>query len=100
MGLIDSKAQRDLIDAANARSLLLEGKLEEEYLLLLGRVRELERRLAELTKENSGHKRVIHILENKVLELKGKPIPMEPRLSLQSNRSNAKEAETDAANVE
>jgi hypothetical protein len=42
MGLIDSKARRDVIDAANARSLLLEGKLEEEYLLLLGHVRELE----------------------------------------------------------
>ena len=42
MGLIDSKAQRDVIDAANARSLLLEGKLEEEYLLLLGLVRRLE----------------------------------------------------------
>lgn len=67
---------------------------------LIARVRELEGRIAELAKENSGHKRVIHILENKVLELKGKPIPMEPRLPtcdalcrpryiLQSNCSNA-----------
>ena len=67
---------------------------------LIARVRELEGRIAELAKENSGHKRVIHILENKVLELKGKPVPMEPRLPtcdalcrpryiLQSNCSNA-----------
>lgn len=59
--------------------------------------------MPELAKENSGYKRVIHILENKALELKGQPIPMEPRLPtcdalcrprhiLQSNRSNAKEA--------
>ena len=60
---------------------------------LVARVRELEERIAELTQENSGHKRVIHILENKVLALKGKPIPMEPRQFIpSSNRSNAKEA--------
>lgn len=60
---------------------------------LIARVRELEERIAELTQENSGHKRVIHILENKVLALKGKPIPMEPRQFIpSSNRSNAKEA--------
>lgn len=61
---------------------------------LIARVRELEERIAELTQENSGHKRVIHILENKVLALKGKPLPMEPRKFIpSSNRSNAKEAE-------
>lgn len=71
----------------------------------LDKKEELEGRIAELTKENSSQKRVIHILENKVLELKGQPIPMEPRLPtcdalcrpryiLQSNCSNAaKEAE-------
>lgn len=64
------------------------------------KVRELEGRIAELSQENSNHKREIHILENKVLELKGKPIPMEPRQPtcdapcrpryiLQSNCSNA-----------
>jgi predicted nuclease with TOPRIM domain len=78
-------------------------ELAREANELEDRVRELEGRIAELAKENSGHKRVIHILENKVLELKGKLIPMEPRLPtcdalcrprhiLQSNRSNAKEA--------
>lgn len=50
MGLIESKVQRDVIDAANARSLLLKGKLEEEYLLLLGRVRGLERQRDYLAK--------------------------------------------------
>ena len=75
-------------------------ELIAENRALRERVRELERRIAELAKENSGHKRVIHILENKVLGLKGQPIPMEPclptcdalcrpRYILQSNRSNA-----------
>ncbi|MBR5883350.1 MAG: hypothetical protein IKY97_07775 [Mailhella sp.] len=60
---------------------------------LIARVRELEERIAELTQENSSHKRVIHILENKALALKEKPIPMEPRQFIpSSNRSNAKEA--------
>ena len=63
----------------------------------------LKERLAELATENSNQKRVIQMLEYRVLELKGKPIPMEPRLPtcdalyhprapLHSNRSNAKEA--------
>lgn len=70
---------------------------------LIKRLREQEGRIAELTKENSNQNRVIQMLEYRVLELKGKPIPMEPRLPtcdalyhprppLHSNRSNAKEA--------
>lgn len=73
---------------------------EHDLTEALDKKEELEGRIAELAKENSGHKRVIHILENKVLELKGQPIPMEPRLPtcdalcrpryiLQSNCSNA-----------
>lgn len=69
---------------------------------LIKRVRELEGRLAEIAKDNGRLQQIIRILENKVCELKGKPIPMEPRLPtcddlvrpryiLQSNCSNAKE---------
>lgn len=73
---------------------------EHDLTEALDKKEELEGRIAGLAQENSGHKRVIHILENKVLELKGQPIPMEPRLPtcdalcrpryiLQSNCSNA-----------
>ena len=68
-------------------------ELIAENRALREKVRELEGRLAEFTKENSSHKRVIQMLEYRVLELKGKPIPMEPRQFIpSSNRSNAKEA--------
>lgn len=70
---------------------------EHDLTEALDKKEELEGRIAELTQENSNQKRVIQMLEYRVLALKGKPIPMEPRSFIpSSNRSNAKESVQEA----
>ena len=66
---------------------------EHDLTEALDKKEDLERRVAELAHENSNQKRVIQMLEYRVLDLKGQPIPMEPRQFIpSSNRSNAKES--------